>query len=1139
MARIYKRNWKPEELKDILLRFESLSTDRMMPLEYARAVSRWSGASETLVLQVALKLIEEGKLHLENGFIPVRHKSLQQVRTLAESNSKDFQGWSLFRRLLDYYIECVKSESNCAFTLWSDGFEKSFSFLKREGDWYPHQNHKWSMFLAESSSEVFDDLLLDGKKLTLGYPVYAQTVTKKSGEEVVNIKPVFCWRIKCQPAGGAIKGYTIELEEPNELPEINLDWLRNALKKPEQKRSFLEKCGLFDDGQISSRDDEGGVTASTWITRWSVRDFSRIISQLFHYKVVESVVPEKLCTNRFQIGIRPGYYNRAILFSSTQATYTKRLLAELEFIKSVDDSVLEQTALKYFFWQGKLDKTPEPTMSQALDVLNFNVHQRGSVAAMLNSPITVMKGPPGTGKSQVVAGVAINERIRRESVLVSAANHKAIDALVERIAKINSLGEGPFIVRCNSKNSNEQDFGFSDAIDLLLKLETKDVSQERQQYNLAKIEFETLQKQRELKESNANRINGLAYELKKVLAEKTLIEEQHDWVVKIPKIPKKVELVRIQTFFEQIREESGKLFWPSISKIRQALHSRFWVNNLSTITPVPKLSWFGSLTIEEIDTLEQKTDICAKYESATEKCDEIITKLKAETKTATEWCEELATVSEQIAKKIPELVRLDSALRVEDALGGRNNGIHRTELSNAKVVIRDVFSGMDVNRNQFCTKAFKASIENLLVAYPTWAVTSLSVGRLIPLVAGLFNLVLIDEATQANIAMAIPLLFRAKRAAIIGDPQQLQFISMLRPDTDYILRTQAKINEDKYRHYSYCEQSLYDFAAGVNGAFVTGLNETFRSCPEIAAYSGATFYRDNLLVATDISRLKLPQGHRLGIEWVDVNASIEPATGTGCWCLEEAETVATQVKSILVNAEFQGTIGVVTPFAYQAQRIDDLVRERSGIPQAVLDRSQFLSRTAHSFQGDERDVIIFSLCSGRSMPQGCLNFVTKEANIFNVAASRARSLLLIVGNKSWAQQCNISHISALTRDWRTYYEPKVTQWAPYESKYEQILGERLKQEGLDIIPQFRVSTRRLDFALFKGSAKLDIEVDSDTYHRGEDGYRKIEDTWRDEQLIRLGWKPLRIWTYEIDHNLDKCVQDIKTQWQDLLAQAGN
>ena len=166
---------------------------------------------------------------------------------------------------------------------------------------------------------------------------------------------------------------------------------------------------------------------------------------------------------------------------------------------------------------------------------------------------------------------------------------------------------------------------------------------------------------------------------------------------------------------------------------------------------MPKLSWFGSLTIEEIDTLEQKTDICAKYESATEKCDEIITKLKAETKTATEWCEELATVSEQIAKKIPELVRLDSALRVEDALGGRNNGIHRTELSNAKVVIRDVFSGMDVNRNQFCTKAFKASIENLLVAYPTWAVTSLSVGRLIPLVAGLFNLVLIDEATQANI----------------------------------------------------------------------------------------------------------------------------------------------------------------------------------------------------------------------------------------------------------------------------------------------------------------------------------------------------------------------------------------------------
>ena len=1141
MKRIYKKNWNLEELKEILPQFESLSADRMMPLEYARAVSRWSGASETQILQVALKLIGEGKLRLENGLIPVRRKTLQQVRAVVEPESNSFQGWDLFRRLVSYYIECVKSESNCAFTLWSDEFEKTFSFLKREEDWFSHQNQNLSLFLAEISSEVFDDLLATGKNLTLGYPVFARTVTKKTGEEVVCIKPVFCWRIKCHPAGGAIKGHTIELESPNGLPEINLDWLRYALEKPEQKRSFLEQCGLFDDGQISARDDEGGVEASTWITRWSVRDFSRIISKMFHPKVVETLVPERLCTNRFQVGIRPGYYNRAIVFSAKQAMYTQRLLAELEFIKSVDDAVLDQSALRHFFWQGDHEKSPEHTMSQALDVLKqeFNVSQRGAVAAMLNYPVTVMKGPPGTGKSQVVAGVAINERIRRRSVLVSAANHKAIDALVERIANNESLGKGPFIVRCNSKNPNEQDFGFDDAIDLLLKLETRDVSQERHEYDVAKIAFETLEKQRALKENNANRINGMANDLKEVLKKITLIEQRHDWVASVYKIPKESELICIQSFFKRIRDASGNLFWPSVFQIKQALRSRDWVDKLSVCTSVPKLSWFGSLTIDEIDALEQKTSICVAYKSAKEKYDEIVTKLESEPKKATEWSEELAQDSKLIAKKIPEIVRLDSALRAEDAIGSRNNGNQRTELSNAKISIRDARSGIDVNRYKFCTKSFKTAIDNLLIAYPTWAVTSLSVGRFIPPVPGLFDLVLIDEATQANIAMAIPLLFRAKRAAIIGDPQQLQFISMLRPDRDYILRTQAKINEDKYHHYSYCGQSLYDFAVGVNGAFVTDLNETFRSCPEIAAYSGENFYLGNLTVATDISRLKIPHGYRMGIEWVDVKAPIEAATGSGCWCPAEADAVVEQVKSILINADFQGTIGVVTPFACQAQRIDTLVRERSNIPQEILDRAQFLSRTAHSFQGDERDVIIFSLCSGQSMPRGSLGFVTKDAHIFNVAASRARSLLMIVGDKNWAQKCNIPHISAMTRDWRNYYEPKVTQWFPYESKYEQILGERLKQEGLDIRPQFRVSTRRLDLALVKGTAKLDIEVDSDTYHRGDDGYRKVEDTWRDEQLIRNGWKPLRIWTFEIDHDLDKCVQMIKTQWKDLLARTGN
>ena len=62
---------------------------------------------------------------------------------------------------------------------------------------------------------------------------------------------------------------------------------------------------------------------------------------------------------------------------------------------------------------------------------------------------------------------------------------------------------------------------------------------------------------------------------------------------------------------------------------------------------------------------------------------------------------------------------------------------------------------------------------------PAWAVTALSARGQLPLDPGKFDLVVIDEASQCDIASAIPLLYRAKRAVIIGDPKQLRHISRI------------------------------------------------------------------------------------------------------------------------------------------------------------------------------------------------------------------------------------------------------------------------------------------------------------------------------------------------------------------------
>ena len=77
--------------------------------------------------------------------------------------------------------------------------------------------------------------------------------------------------------------------------------------------------------------------------------------------------------------------------------------------------------------------------------------------------------------------------------------------------------------------------------------------------------------------------------------------------------------------------------------------------------------------------------------------------------------------------------------------------------------------------------SLKEKVSHLL---PCWAVTSLSTRGRLPFSAGYYDLVVFDEASQCDIASALPLLYRAKSAVIIGDPQQLTHISRIQKQQD-------------------------------------------------------------------------------------------------------------------------------------------------------------------------------------------------------------------------------------------------------------------------------------------------------------------------------------------------------------------
>ena len=87
---------------------------------------------------------------------------------------------------------------------------------------------------------------------------------------------------------------------------------------------------------------------------------------------------------------------------------------------------------------------PPPEDRPILEVVPHNTEQRQAVVQGLSAPLTVVTGPPGTGKSQVVTSLLANMAFQGESVLFSSKNNHAVD-VVE--ARVNGLGPFPLLLR--------------------------------------------------------------------------------------------------------------------------------------------------------------------------------------------------------------------------------------------------------------------------------------------------------------------------------------------------------------------------------------------------------------------------------------------------------------------------------------------------------------------------------------------------------------------------------------------------------------------------------------------------------------------------------------------------------------------
>jgi very-short-patch-repair endonuclease len=1063
-------------------------------------------------------------------------KSSQNGESTESPQSKEFVGpWATFRKLLKYYSECIRSEEGADASGFVGDIGKQYVFMNGIGNWHPKTGEKWS-YVIPLGPQVADFVQSLSKNagdnvVVMGYPIEAVHIQKQGEPDTRLLRPVFQYILDAN-----FTQNSITLSTSDAQPEISLGWMKYSFSGYSEQHHFLSSCGLLN--QPRPADEPMGFSSED--ARPNLDELAHTLSAFMSRKVREPLNPRSVNAHTLPSGFKTGIYNKAVIMIGSRTKYTQTLLKELKSIASQPDKVLDQTSLKHLFKNelkpsSLVGNGDSPHEGVVAETLPLNSEQRESVAALLSNNISVVTGPPGTGKSQVIVGAVSNGRFQDKSILFASRNHKAIDAVVGRA--IDSEGR-PCITRANSRDDPNLKYTFRSAIADLLS-STVDV-QLRDKYKKRLSKMKKLLNKRGELAAEADQIRILRDEIGEL--EETLSwfteELPQEYLDRIEYFINRITLTEVMSIRSLIQEIATDENIPNAWSKLTGLFT--WFSRISRwrlarkmyakISESGEMARFPSLGNNDRDNFpaKQLIDICDFIEA-----EQKLVPLEEDLKEKPELnglVQQINEISIDIQKRADVLLSLNLSSR-----GGLPpNSDLREKMAALQVALR-------TNRNGFESDSQKIEVEQtlrdttplLLNNFPCWAVTNLSAGSRIPLASAIFDLTILDEASQCDIASAIPLLYRSKRAAVVGDPHQLKHVSKLSIGKDSLLRRKSELNDLKDQRFSYRETSLYDLFAQTNSVSPYLLRETYRSCADIAEYSNSAFYKGMLRVATNCDDILTPEGTKPGIHWTEVSAPILSAGRSGCVCEEEISSVYELVKTILTENNFRGTVGVVTPFRQQANRLKDRIFE-GNIPFDKLTSAKVVVDTAHGFQGDERDVMIFSLCAGPDMPRGSLHFISESGNLFNVAVSRARAVLHVIGNREWALGSGVNHITRLAQPPKKSGSATVDgPWAPHESPWEEILYKALLEEGIEAIPQYPVVGRRLDMALVDPilGLKIDIEVDSDRFHRNPDGSRKQDDTWRDIYLMSMGWKVKRFWVYQLREDMDKCVSEIATAWR--------
>jgi AAA domain len=324
--------------------------------------------------------------------------------------------------LLEYYAECLKVEEKVDASSPFDGINKRFVASRLADEWWPAPGRTTKLYVSISLLPVgFQETLARSQQsdiLHLGYPLDVFPIS--DGSFWVNAIGTYAFRWKSDGQN------RIELEAVDRTYVLNPNWLK-------AQKQFIDVAGLLKKMGASDFDiddeDEPSITANI-----DIEDMCSVLNLGFAKRRTEDISPSQMATD---LRAEKGIQNVAALFAVSKSRYSERAISDVKSMADLsrrNGFVFSDTSLGTLLGERRVTSDNRVPV---LEPISLTSAQLDAARKALRDPLTVITGPPGTGKSQLVSAIIASAIMARKSVLFASRNHAAIDAVEDRTREIS------------------------------------------------------------------------------------------------------------------------------------------------------------------------------------------------------------------------------------------------------------------------------------------------------------------------------------------------------------------------------------------------------------------------------------------------------------------------------------------------------------------------------------------------------------------------------------------------------------------------------------------------------------------------------------------------------------------------------